>query len=279
MSLSLEKVADKVRQLPPIPAVVMEILASSADESANVSALVRQISCDQALVSKILYVANSSFYGLSGKIGSIDQAMVVLGFHNLRLLATAAAVMGQFPPGESRMFDRHAFWQHSLGVAGCARVLADRSGVDQKWAFVGGLLHDVGKLVLDVFFHADFQRVLEYRNDRDCDMLEAEREVLGIDHTTIGYEVAKQCKFPSQIQLAIRDHHHPCDAGTAGLADCVHLANVLCHALDIGHSGYEFVPPPSPQAWQRSGLDDSALQACLEQIGKASARDPIQATI
>jgi len=89
MTLSLEQVINKVRQLPPLPAVVMEILATSANEDVNVTVLARKISRDPALVSRILRVANSSFFGLSGKIGSIDQAVVVLGLHNVLLLATA----------------------------------------------------------------------------------------------------------------------------------------------------------------------------------------------
>lgn len=264
--LTLARVMERVQQLPSLSPVLHEILHSFGNEDVDIATLVSKISRDQGLAARVLRVANSAFYGLSSHVGSIGEAVVVLGFHSVRSLVVAAGIINQFPPAGARQFDRLAFWRHAIGVGVCARVLAARLGQNAETAFTAGLLHDAGRLVLDAYFHAEFERVLAYREAADCSMLAAEQETLGMNHTTIGFETAKQWKFPADIQMAIRDHHHP-DAGQpAVLTDIVHLANVLCHALEIGNAGYDLVPPLSAGAWQRLGLDWADCRALLPEI-------------
>jgi putative nucleotidyltransferase with HDIG domain len=152
----------------------------------------------------------------------------------------------------------------------CARVIAHSLGRPAEEAFTAGLLHDIGRLVLDANFHEDFSQVLEYREAHDCLLPEAERAVLGIDHATVGFEVARQWKFPLPVQAAIRDHHQP-DAEPSPLTDVIHFANVLAHALEIGNAGYDRVPPLFPGAWERLGGDWEMLEASLPEIERLNA--------
>ncbi len=258
--LTLDQVAKAIQQVPSLSAVVMEILASFDRQDIEMADLARKLGQDQGLTARVLRVANSPFYGMSSKVGTVQEAVVVLGLHSVRSLVAAAGIIGQFPQTEHQDFDRTGFWQHSIGTAACAQTLAKRLGKDSALAFTAGLLHDIGKLALDAYFHEDYQRALAYRLAEDATLQEAELAVLGLDHTLVGHELASRWKFPVAIQLAIRDHHQP-DCEPGAMTDLVHVANVLCHALDIGNAGYDRVPPLSGSAWSRLGLDWDAMPA------------------
>ncbi len=264
--LTLEQVAQRVRQLPSLPQVVAEVLHSFDNENIDVATLVAEISRDQGLAARVLRVANSAFYGLPSRIGSINEAVVVLGFHNVRSLVVAAGIINQFPPAEGKVFDRTEFWRHAIGTGVCAKVLAARLGNDSEAAFTAGLLHDIGVLVLDAYFHEDFERALGYCLEQECTFSQAEAAVLGLGHAAIGFEVARQWKFPLPIQQAIRDHHLPDDGSPAVLTDEVHLANVLCHVLEIGRVSNNLAPQLSEGAWSRLGLDWGGMPAIFRDI-------------
>lgn len=258
--LTIDQVAKAIQQVPSLSAVVMEILASFDKQNVEIADLAQKLGQDQGLTARVLRVANSPFYGMSSKVGSVQEAVVVLGFHNVRSLVAAAGIIGQFPETDRPGFDRTGFWQHSIGTAACAQVLAKSLGQNQALAFTAGLLHDIGKLALDAYFHEDFQLALAHRVAEDSTLLEAEHAVLGVGHALVGHELARRWKFPAAIQLAIRDHHQP-EREPGTLTDLVHVANVLCHALDIGNAGYEMVPHLSSSAWSRLGLDWDTMPA------------------
>lgn len=262
--LNIEQVIKVVRQVPSLSSVVLEVLASFDNKDVEIAGLVHKLGQDQGLTSSVLRVANSPFFGLSGKVGSVGEAVVVLGFHNLRSLVAAAGIVSHFPPFKASEFDRQAFWSHSLGVAACAQVLAKALGLDQALAFTAGLLHDVGKLVLDAYFHEDFKAVMAHGRAEDMALTEAELAVLGVGHAQVGFELARRWQFPVAIQLAIRDHHQP-ECEPAILTDLVHVANVLCHALDIGYADHEWVPPLSSGAWTRIRLDWERMPELLKE--------------
>ncbi|MHB0985501.1 MAG: HDOD domain-containing protein [Sulfuricella sp.] len=265
-ALTIEQVIRVVQQVPSLSAAVHEILASFDKEDVEIAELVQKLSHDQGLTARVLRVANSPFYGLSSKVGSVGEAVVVLGFHNVRSLVAAAGIINQFPVAEGKDgFDRLAFWQHGIGTGTCAQVLAKKLGRDQALAFTAGLLHDIGRLVLDVYFREDFTVAVARCTAEDVSLLDAERAELGLDHGMVGYELAHRWKFPPSIQQAIRDHHQP-EREPAALTDLVHVANTLCHALDIGNSGNEIMPSLSSAAWTRLGLDWETMPALMAEI-------------
>lgn len=263
--LTIEQIVKTVRQVPSPSTVVIEILASFEKENLDTASLVKKIGQDQGLTARVLRVANSPFYGMSSKVGSVGEAMVVLGFHNVRSLVAAAGIINQFPVTEGNSLDRLAFWQHSIGSAVCAQGLAKTTGKDQALAFTAGLLHDVGRLVLDAYFHDESSAIMAYSAAQDVTLSEAEQAQIGFDHAVIGYELVKQWKFPVPIQQAIRNHLQP-ERDRAVLTDLVHVANVLCHALDFGNAGYKMVPPLSSGSWTRLGLDWDAMPLLLAEI-------------
>ena len=256
--LSLDDVVGRLQDLPSLPAVVMDLLTSIDQEDVDISVLARKVAHDQALTAKTLRLANASTYGLQVKVTTIQQAITFLGFQTTRNLITAAAVTGCFSAGQCAGVDDKAFWRHSIATAACARVLARRMRFNQDYAFTAGLLHDIGRLVLVSTYPAQYAEVLAWRSGHDCELIEAERAVLGIDHVMAGVALAERWNFSETMRLGIAWHHEPERAGAGFLATIIHVANAIVHALDIAGEDNDLVPPVSPVAWSALALNKEA---------------------
>lgn len=264
MPLTREDVMNGVSNLPSLPAVVVELLQALGSDEVDAELLARQIGRDQALVAKMLRVANSSFYGLQGKVNSITDAIVVLGLRGVRTLATAAAVTGAFSGIAVQGFDIRMFWRHSIGIALCARVVARHMKVGEDNAFTVGLLHDIGRLVLASCFKDHLVAVLAYQREHDCLLIDAERAVLGIDHALIGEVLTERWHFPPLICNVIAHHHDP--DGAEPLACVVHLADAITHALDLVGDENERVPPVRVGCWDTARFDAARLQEMFAEV-------------
>ncbi|MDD5298167.1 MAG: HDOD domain-containing protein [Rhodocyclaceae bacterium] len=248
-----EKLLACVRHLPSLPTVATELLQSMDAESQDTETLAQKIAKDPALAADTLRLANSSFYGLGRKVGNLHDAILVLGLRQLRaLVVTAAVVRGVRSPGE--WFNIKGFWRHSLGVALCAGQLAHHSHVAPDRAYLAGLLHDIGRLALATCFPAEVREMQAYRSHYDCYVFEAERDVLGLDHTDAGRVLARHWHFPVMIQDAIGSHHAPEAEESTSLAGLIHVADAMAHALDLGHEEDDMVPLLSAVAWNRLDL-------------------------
>jgi putative nucleotidyltransferase with HDIG domain len=264
-TITLEQAVANVRDLPSLPLVVMELISSFEDDTIGMAELAARIARDQALAAKTLRLANSSFYGLQSRVKTIDQALAVLGFDSVRALVTAAGVIASFNAAGAAGFDFPAFWRHAIGTAVCARRLAKLAGCNQEAAFVSGLLHDIGRLVLVTRFPRQYGAALAFRRTHDCDMLLAERSMLGIDHAVVGRTLAQHWKFPELIQRSIGHHHAPMRDDLGDIPSVVHVANVIVHALDLAGDPDEQVPHIAQPAWDSLRLEAPALERlCVE---------------
>ncbi len=263
---SLEQIVGKLRALPSLPTVVMELLQTMGEEDVAIDRLARGIGNDQALAARTLRVANSPFYGMQGKIDTIAEAITVLGFVNVRSLVTTAGIATAWPASVGKGFDARVFWRHCLGVASCAESLARDARLRPETLFLAGLLHDIGRLVLVATYPEAFAETLRRRVLDDCPPVEAERAVLGFDHAQIGGALCRHWRIPESIADAV-ERHHRVTQGSAGapadMADVVHAADVIAHALDLAGDIEAMVPPPDAAAWQRLGLDQQHLRAVL----------------
>ena len=269
MPIALDDVIKQVRDLPSLPAVITELLTSMDREDVDLQSLAKKITLDQALTAKTLRLANSSFYGMPSKVTTIAQAMSILGFRSIRTLLTACSVTSAFPATGTGSFDFQAFWRHSVGTAVAAQKLAPILGVNADTAFTAGLLHDIGALVLATRFKTQYDAMLAYRREHDCEVVSAEQAVLGIDHSMVGSALTAHWKFPPEMQQAVANHHAPEHAGASALTLVVHAANTLAHALDLTGTDDDLAPPLSSALWDALKLDAAGSAVLFNDIETA----------
>lgn len=247
----LNIVHTKLDDLPPLPAVVVQVMETVNKPGASASDLNRLISMDQALSAKVLRLVNSAHYGFPSKVTTITHAIVILGFSEITHLATTLGVAAQFKPTGPHYLDRREFWAHSVSTAVAAGVVARRRRQPAKVCeevFVGGLLHDLGKLFLDQYFAEQFHIAIELATRREITLLHAEAMVLGIDHVLVGKRIATNWRFNETSAAMISLHHEPQLAhGAFEHAASVHVADILSKRLKLGWPGDNIVPDLDPQ--------------------------------
>ena len=258
--LAMSDVIKNIRDLPALPVIVIELMGTLDQEDASTNALAEKLSRDQAISAKTLRLANSSFYGMQSKVTTIQQAIAVLGFNSVRTLVTTAAVISGFNSNKQVDFNFQAFWRHAIASALCAKAIAKRGSVNQDFAFMVGLLHDIGRLVIVTGSPDHYADVLIYRNEKDCPLLEAEKAVLGIDHTLAGSALAAHWKFPPLIQKAIGNHHTPGVDDSASLAATAHFADCVTHALDLSGDDDDLVSTLAPVVWNKFKFGQETLE-------------------
>lgn len=226
-----QRILECAARLPSPPDVVLALIGAIGSDAKGADAIARLVERDQALTARVLKLANSSFYGIMGRIGTARDAVVILGFSTVCKLVVSIWVAHRYatPPGRHAGLAR--FWRHGMLAAVCASALAQRAGADEGIAFTGGLLHDIGKLVLANAFPDEaldpLSAVAHAADPRDA--LAQERVRFGRDHASLGGLIAERWRFPAAICTALRDHH---DMETRDpLARLIGHADRIAHAL------------------------------------------------
>ena len=266
MPIEFSQLEESIKNLPQLPASVTEAMEILNREEVHFPLLEEKIGSEPALAARILTVANPPFYGFGGKINSIKQACMVLGFHTTRNIVMAAGVMSEFDTAHFQRLDLKALWQHSLGCGIAAKVLAKKTGLDPEQAFSAGLLHDIGKMVLNIFYSEDYTKVLDYRDEHDCPLIEAEEQVLGFNHAIVGSLMAKRWTLPDDIISAIEHHHQPESEQATPLARLLHVADVISRSLKIGNSGDTHIPLLNPDTLLQLGLEEQDIEQATPEI-------------
>jgi putative nucleotidyltransferase with HDIG domain len=256
-------IVEQIHKLPSLPQVVAKILQVAADPHSCAADLKRVIDLDPALSLKVMRLVNSSFYGYAGKIGNLNQAVVLLGFNTIKSIALSASVFEPFklPLSVSALFNPEAFWRHAVGVGVAARCLAQCCEVgDPESLFFAGLVHDIGKMVMNQYAYEDFTEILGRAADAESPLFEEEMLYFGLTHAHIGRLLAEKWNLPAEAVEAITHHHRPADALVAPkAATLVHLADILVQTKGIGLSGNGAIPTPDPVA-------ESHIRACKADI-------------
>jgi len=198
-----------IDELPTLPHVVSQVLEKTRDQNSRLDEIVDLISTDQALVSTYLRLVNSAFYGFNRRITTLKQAITLLGFRSVRNVVVNAGVVGIFRRRTFNTHHRRRLWDHSVACAVAARLLAERGGYPaREEAFTAGLLHDIGKVVIDQYAPKDSAAIME-RVEGGEEPREAERAVLGVDHPRIGAWIAERWHLPKTLCAVIEHHHDP----------------------------------------------------------------------
>lgn len=250
----MQVILNSLSRLPAMPAVVQELIQSFDDPALDSHSLAEKISRDPALAARVLHVANSSFYGLPRQVGSIHEAVVVLGFGTVRSLVLTAGIIGTFDRAAPGCLDRRQHWRRALASAVFAHALAPCLRQEAETAFSAGLLHDIGLMVLDMCAPDRLAPLWQAGEDG---LIEAERAALGFDHAELGAEVAQRWKFPVAIEEAIRYHYQP---EGRPLAIIVQAARALGRAWEDGLPRTQWAARIPPGALR---LEPENIEHCL----------------
>ncbi|NOZ56203.1 MAG: HDOD domain-containing protein [Calditrichaeota bacterium] len=279
VSTDLAKIVRRIKNLPTLPVVVTQLMEAVNNPSFSASDVSRIISNDQALVSKILRIVNSAFYGLPKRVSTVTQATVILGFNTIKNLALGATVFEMFSKGtgEDDSCNRAEFWKHSIGTGVATKLLAREIRYSNpEEAFVSGLIHDIGKVVLDQFLHNEFAEVCRVAREDGIRFIDAERIVLNVTHGEIGHWLAQKWNLPNQLDESIWLHHDPGAARHAPrLVAMVHLADAIARMEHIGFAGDEVEPEMNPAIWDVLRLPSDAMENVLANFPKEFERSAI----
>jgi len=236
--MGLKQIVESIDDVAALPDVTMRIIQTADDPNSNAFQLLKVVSHDPALVAKILKLVNSSFYGLPNKIASLDRAISLLGMGGIRNLAIASSVSGMFRGGElCEGFGPRDLWTHSIAVAVVAREIAKKMRLPvADEAFLIGMLHDIGLLVIHQKLPRQLREVCEESQKQQRDLCEVERDLIGFEHQELGTALATRWKFPASVCDAIAFHHHPADAPPEhrSVAALICVADTLCCQARIG---------------------------------------------
>lgn len=264
------RLVQRIVDLPALPIVVPQMLRMVEDQRSSAGDLARVIGSDQGLASRILRLANSAFYGFRREIVTINHAVVLLGFDTVRSIVLAATVFDTLNEGDVvSSFDRGQFWLHVGMTAAAARRLARHlRAADPEAAFVGGLLHDVGKVVLDRFFYRRYAEAARLAAEEPCLIREAEVALFNANHAEVGRWLTERWRFPAAIVEPVGFHHRPSAAAPEyrNLTSVVHLADILTRNAGIGSGGDALIPLPDAEAVKRFNIGAADFARWTEEL-------------
>jgi putative nucleotidyltransferase with HDIG domain len=269
----LDSLLQSGKQLPTLPILVMQVQKAVNNEMSGLRDIGLIIERDPALTSRVLRVANSALYTRGDAVTTIGAAVARLGMAQVRSLCLTVGVVRAFGDTQRRL-DHKRYWQHSAAVGMVAERLADESkryaSVDGGEAYVAGLLHDVGLLIADQFFPAEFAGVQEEMAAEETARWRVETRRLGLDHGGIARLVLRHWQLPPQVISAVAAHHQPenCAVGAEGLSRMVWAAEALCAAsgLDLPQEGIAEVAPEEVLA--ELDIDAEVRQRILDDVGQ-----------
>ena len=226
--------------LPALPKIAFQVTRLVGNPNTSASQVARALATDQALTARVLKMANSAYYGAPRRVSTVTDAIVLLGMRSIRDMAMAVSchdLLDREVGGYS--IRRGDLWRHSLCCGYGAQQLARRARYQiAEEAFVAGLLHDIGKVVISLKLADEFAQITELSIEKQMPFQIAEREVLGFDHADVGARMCEIWNLPPQLVATIRYHHKPKEQEPySPLTSIVHLSDVLCMILGIGLGG------------------------------------------
>ncbi len=265
------KLIQDIKDLPPMPQVVIRIQHLISNLNSDTKQLAEIIESDQAIAAKVLKMANSAFYGMSGKISSIHQASLLLGYRTLGeivTLAGAADLLAGKMPGYG--YDAQDLWKHSLSVAFASKLIVEMKNKNLIYeAHTAGLIHDVGKIILDRYILEKKDKIGDYMSREEKTFLDAERYFFGFDHAEIASEICRAWKIPETITLAIGCHHQPSISNGDELSYILHMADYVATMGGIGYDDDDILYQAEKGAMDFLGLSQEKIGGMIPKVIEA----------
>jgi putative nucleotidyltransferase with HDIG domain len=263
----LELLIKNMGELPTLPSVFFTVSKMLSDPRTSAIDVGQVITNDQVIASKILTVANSAFYGLTGKVNTVTHAVAILGFSSTKNIVLTTSVLSSLNLNiPIKGFSPSAFWKHSIAVGALAKLIAKEINPQkQEEVFVAGLLHDIGKLALAICAPENFAECVNYAMNKNCLFLEAEQELLGVTHSDIAVWINNKWNLPMEFVTVLTNHHKNIEESGefAELVAIVKLADVLARGLQLGHPCDSTIPIMEDNAWNLLKMTPQKLDKIL----------------
>lgn len=277
--LNSQQIAERLDELPTLPAIVYELSRVIGDPMASTSDVEKVMANDQSLTTKVLRLANSAYYAIPGGVSTLQRAIGYIGYDTIHQLVLSASIIQALDVKKSVGFDLNQFWKHSVGVAMASETIARyvhyKSPAD---LFTCGLVHDMGKVAVFIITPDAFFEAVDFARENKVSFADAEEALGSAKHSFVGQQLAARWRLPAQLQAVIA-HHHQGDAGLrSGLSsemnlvvDIVYLSNLLMHALRFGNSGHQKVLGVPREILERLQLDSEKLETLIAKIRESIA--------
>ena len=262
----LERLDKSKIVLPEIPSVVFELNEVIANPMSSADNIARVVNRSPSLTALLLKIVNSSFYGFPSKIDKVSHAVTLIGTREISGLALGISILSIFKNIPKEMIDMYSFLKHSLACGIMSRILAAQKNFGQtEQLFVSGLLHDLGRLILYLYFTEESRGILSRARKSNNLLYREEAGYLGCDHARVGHKLMEQWRLPLILENNVLYHHNPSEAQQPIPAAIIHLADIIVNSLGIGSSGEKFVPPLDMAAWENLDLPISSFEKVIGQ--------------
>lgn len=265
----LDEILSLVKHVPPFPKVAQRVSEMLNDSEVSAAALAEVIQYDQVITANVLKICNAAYFGLSRKVASLDEALVIVGNDTLKdiIITSSSARFYKGAAGEGYKLDQGELWKHSIAVGIMAKELVNYvKDVEPGSAYTAGLLHDIGKRFLSSFVADDFKKIMMKVVQDDCSFVEAEKELLGASHAELGGMIMSQWDFPKEIELAVLQHHDPDALEKDPLTAIVALANALVISMGIGVGADGLSVRMQGGGLKRFGITPMHLELCMANL-------------
>lgn len=274
---------EQIRDLPTLPIVMEKLGEALRDPSSDAPRISKIIEDDPSMMSRIMKVVNSALYGANEPITSLKLAVTRMGLNAVHNIAMSTSVFSTFSKARQTDFNREEFWRHCILTGIAVNVMYERCAANLSQRYprdllhLAGLLHDIGKIVFETYFHDDFIQAVHDCRERHVPLFQVELEIVGADHTQVGAWLGQRWKLSELLLEVIRWHHEPDNAaeGRKELVMLCHAANYVCNLVKIGDSGDAVAPAFFRSVWKRLGLEVENLTEILEQVREQSRQSEI----
>lgn len=251
---ALESFFEKITSLPMMPKVIQEVITLLENDDVDVDLVINKISVDQVLSAKVLRLSNSSYYGLSGTVKSLNEAITVTGLQNLKTLVIASGITVAFSKFEG--FDLQPFWRNSLITANLARQIARERKLNTEISYLAGLMHSIGQLPIYMVYPTESTEINSVANTLSAKERKAlEIEKVGVDHCMIGAELSNRWNFPKEIEHAVQHYAEPLDQNACAIAPVVYLATLIATSLAAGKTSEDIAASVDEAILQTLSID------------------------
>ena len=262
----LKRLSEKKIKLPEIPTVISELNEVIANPLSSAQDIANVVSNSPSLAAILLKIVNSAIYSCPSRIDNLSQAVTLIGTKEIYGLAFYTSVIAIFNKIPKEIINMYAFSRHSIACSIIARSLAAHKNLPQiEQLFVSGLLHDLGRVLLYIYFPEDSLNILSYSQESNKLLYEAEDEYLGCNHTHFAKHLMQHWQLPPTLENNVIYHHNPSAAQHSIPATIVHLADIIANGLGLGSSGERFIPPLDHKAWNDLGLATSSFEVIVKQ--------------